>query len=293
MFRGFHLDRHERGGQCDRAFRVARDDLEFDLEFAQVPMSRPHLKSARQVPDRPSRTEVLRPLEFNSHPVIRAAAVSGRSKQDDLPPKSGIVESGRILGQVFGGRRAGYLFGPGGPGWGTFTPALNQHSRKRNALVERRRVRSGMPAAPFIRGHPPRPLHGEGPRANRARSELARGPPPSGIPREPAGRDRGGSGLGFSDVSSLAESLGAERIMNARGTASRLASPGGPLSTLGRGAEAVALTDGTHVDKVFDYWKTRDRTLAFLRPFAGRSTDSRYLYPILALHESGHDAVLV
>ena len=55
----------------------------------------------------------------------------------------------------------------------------------------------------------------------------------------------------------------------------------------------MALTDGTHVYKVFDYWKTRDRTLAFLRTFAGRSTDSRYLYPILALHESGHDAVLV
>ena len=72
--------------------------------------------------------------------------------------------------------------------------------------MERRRVRSGMPAAPFIRGHPPRPLHGEGPRANRARSELARGPPPSGIPREPAGRDRGGSGSALGRLVARGES---------------------------------------------------------------------------------------
>ena len=85
-------------------------------------MSRPLLKSARQVPDRPSLTDVFRPLELNSHPVTRAAAVSGRLKQDDLPPESGTIESGRILGQVFGGRRAGHMFGPGGPGSDFLTP---------------------------------------------------------------------------------------------------------------------------------------------------------------------------
>ena len=60
----------------------------------------------------------------------------------------------------------------------------------------------------------------------------------------------------LSDFSALAHSLEAERVANAKTVAVRLASPAGPLAVLGYGKEGVALSDGTHVFKVFDYcWK--------------------------------------
>ena len=61
------------------------------------------------------------------------------------------------------------------------------------------------------------------------------------------------------------------------------------------GAEGVALTDGTHVFKVFDYRKTlhSESAAAFLRSLVGAWTDARCLYPLLDFHESGHHAVLV
>ena len=99
----------------------------------------------------------------------------------------------------------------------------------------------------------------------------------------------------LSESSSLARGLQAERIANAMGVAARLAAPAGPLTVLGYGAEGVALSDGTHVFKVFDYWKSWRvaSARAFLRSLVGAWSDTRCLYPLLDFHESGHHAVLV
>ena len=99
----------------------------------------------------------------------------------------------------------------------------------------------------------------------------------------------------LADISPLTRRLEAERVANAKAVAARLAAPAGTLTVLGCGAEGVALTDGMHVFKVFDYWKTlhAESTAAFLRSLAGVWTDTRSLYPLLDFRESGHQAVLV
>ena len=99
----------------------------------------------------------------------------------------------------------------------------------------------------------------------------------------------------LADTSPLARGLEAERVANAKAVADRLAAPAGALTVLGCGAEGVALTDGTHVFKVFDYWKTlhSESAAAFLRSLVGAWTDARSLYPLLDFRESGHHAVLV
>ncbi len=96
-------------------------------------------------------------------------------------------------------------------------------------------------------------------------------------------------------ISPLTRGLEAERAANAKAVAARLAAPSGALTVLGCGAEGVALTDGTHVFKVFDYWKTLhpESAAAFLRSLAGAWTDTRSLYPLIDFRESGHHAVLV
>ena len=99
----------------------------------------------------------------------------------------------------------------------------------------------------------------------------------------------------LADISPLTHGLEAERVANAKAVAARLAAPAGALTVLGCGAEGVALTDGTHVFKVFDYWKTShaESAAAFLRSLAGAWTDTHSLYPLLEFRESGHRAVLV
>ena len=99
----------------------------------------------------------------------------------------------------------------------------------------------------------------------------------------------------LADISPLTRGLEAERVANAKAVAARLAAPAGALTVLGCGAEGVALTDGTHVFKVFDYWKTlhSESAAAFLRSLVGAWTDARCLYPLLDFRESGHHAVLV
>ena len=99
----------------------------------------------------------------------------------------------------------------------------------------------------------------------------------------------------LADISPLTRGLEAERIANAKAVAERLAAPAGALTVLGCGAEGVALTDGTHVFKVFDYWKPlhSESAAAFLRSLVGAWTDARSLYPLLDFRESGHHAVLV
>ena len=99
----------------------------------------------------------------------------------------------------------------------------------------------------------------------------------------------------LADIAPLTRSLEAERVANTKAVAARLAAPAGVLTVLGCGAEGVALTDGTRVFKVFDYWKPlhAESAAAFLRSLAGAWTGARSLYPLLAFHESGHQAVLV
>ena len=115
----------------------------------------------------------------------------------------------------------------------------------------------------------------------------------------------------------LARGIEDERIANAKAVAVRLAAPAGPLTVLGCGMEGVALSDGRHVYKVFDYWWKSSHVIrapAYLRmlagapavprggiakrphqrsPLAGAWKDTRCLYPLLDFHESGHHAVLV
>ena len=95
--------------------------------------------------------------------------------------------------------------------------------------------------------------------------------------------------------STLLRGLAEERVANARAVAGKLAAPGGPLTVLGYGAEGVALSDGERVFKVFDYLKSSHVTdaLPFLRTLVGAWSDTRCLYPILDLRESGHRAVLI
>ena len=99
----------------------------------------------------------------------------------------------------------------------------------------------------------------------------------------------------LADTSPRARGLEAERIENAMAGATCLASPAGALTVLGCGAEGVALTDGTHVFKVFGYWKTlqTESAAAFLRSLVGAWADARSLYPLLDFCESGCHAVLV
>ena len=133
----------------------------------------------------------------------------------------------------------------------------------------------------------------------------------------------------LSKFPALARGIEDERIANARTVAVRLAAPAGPLTVLGCGMEGVALSDGKHVFKVIDYWKSSHvipapaylRTLAWNNtvsrlsavpgapaiphsgiakrppsgrpPLAGAWKDTRCLYPILGFHECGHRAVLV
>ena len=99
----------------------------------------------------------------------------------------------------------------------------------------------------------------------------------------------------LSDISPLMLSLEAERVANANTIAARLTRPAGPLTVLGCGAEGVALSDGTHVFKVFDRWKSWEASSAssFLRSLVGAWPDARCLYPLLEFHESEHHAVLV
>ena len=69
--------------------------------------------------------------------------------------------------------------------------------------------------------------------------------------------------------------LGDERIANAKAVAVRLAAPAGPLAVLGCGMEGVALTDGKHVFKVFDYWWKSSHgatAQAYLRTLAWNNT---------------------
>ena len=99
----------------------------------------------------------------------------------------------------------------------------------------------------------------------------------------------------LADVPELANGFNEDRIANAQAVAGRLANPSGPLNALGCGGEGVALTDGEHVYKVFDYWKSwqRDSTLDYLRTLVGAWRDTRSLYPLLALREQGHDVMLI
>ncbi len=90
--------------------------------------------------------------------------------------------------------------------------------------------------------------------------------------------------------------LEGERRANAKAIAARLAAPAGSLKVLGSGKEGVALSDGKHVFKVFDYWWKSSPEVtapAFLRTLVGAYNDTHCLYPILSFHESGHRAVLI
>ena len=98
----------------------------------------------------------------------------------------------------------------------------------------------------------------------------------------------------LADVSGMTGGFEAERIANAKAVARRLAKPAGALAALGCGGEGVSLTDGKHVYKVFDYWKSwqLDSTLDYLRTLVGAWRDTRSLYPLLAFTQEGRDAVL-
>ena len=99
----------------------------------------------------------------------------------------------------------------------------------------------------------------------------------------------------LAEPAALARGFEPERVANAKAVARRLAEPVGALGTLGCGSEGVVLTDGKHVYKVFDYWKSwqLDSTLDHLRSLVGAWRDTRSLYPLLAFHHEGRDAVLV
>ena len=101
----------------------------------------------------------------------------------------------------------------------------------------------------------------------------------------------------LAEPAALARGFEGERVANAKAVAKRLAEPAGALGTLGCGSEGVVLTDGKHVYKVFDYWKSwqLDSTLDYLRSLVGAWRDTRSLYPLLAFHQDqeGRDAVLI
>ena len=112
----------------------------------------------------------------------------------------------------------------------------------------------------------------------------------------PADIERHQSRFAESNRIALATGLEDERTANAIATARRLAEPEGTLSVLGSGKEGVALSDGRHVFKVFDYWwKSADVLAApgVLRFLVGAWRDTRHLYPLLEFRQAGHRAVLV
>lgn len=67
------------------------------------------------------------------------------------------------------------------------------------------------------------------------------------------------------------------------------------LTLLGSGSEGVVFTDGLHVYKSFDHWKSRLSAAQreFLRNLPGRWPRARGLIPLLRLDEEGQHAVLV
>lgn len=72
--------------------------------------------------------------------------------------------------------------------------------------------------------------------------------------------------------------------------------PTGSLTVLGSGKEGVALSDGHHVFKVFDYWWKSSDTLEapeLLRSLVGTWRGTRHLYSILDFRRCGHRAVVV
>ena len=99
----------------------------------------------------------------------------------------------------------------------------------------------------------------------------------------------------LSKFPALARGIEDERTANARAVAVRLAAPAGPLTVLGCGMEGVALSDGRHVFKVFDYWSQSHRfdAPAFLPSLVGAWNNTRNLYPIIDFRQSGHRAVLI
>ena len=112
----------------------------------------------------------------------------------------------------------------------------------------------------------------------------------------PAHIERHQSRLSETNRLALAAGLEDERVANAQAAVRRLACPGGPLTCLGNGKEGVALTDGHHVFKVFDYWWKSSATLEapeLLQSFVGAWRGTRHLYPILDFRRLGHRAVLV
>ena len=112
----------------------------------------------------------------------------------------------------------------------------------------------------------------------------------------PAQIERHQSRLSDGNRLALAAGLEDERVANAKAAARRLVNPTGSLTVLGSGKEGVALSDGRHVFKVFDYWwKSSDKleTPELLRSLVGTWRGTRHLYPILDFRRFGHRAVLV
>ena len=99
----------------------------------------------------------------------------------------------------------------------------------------------------------------------------------------------------LAEPAALAQGFERERIANAKAVARRLAEPAGALGALGYGNEGVVLTDSKHVYKVFDYWRSCqfDSTVGYLRSLVGAWRNTCSLYPLLAFHHEGRDAVLV
>ena len=100
----------------------------------------------------------------------------------------------------------------------------------------------------------------------------------------------------LSEYPVLATDIQPERTANAKAIASTLAGPIAPLTVLGCGMEGVALSDGKHVFKVFDYWWKSSSTVsapAYLHTLVGKWNDAKCLYPIVDFQQDGHRAVLV
>ena len=93
----------------------------------------------------------------------------------------------------------------------------------------------------------------------------------------------------------LARGFEPERVANAKAVAKRLMSPSAELRLLGCGKEGVALTDGSLVYKVFDFWWKQSEVVgapALLRSLVGKWPYARFLYPLRQFEEAGHQAVL-
>jgi 2-polyprenyl-3-methyl-5-hydroxy-6-metoxy-1,4-benzoquinol methylase/GT2 family glycosyltransferase len=99
-------------------------------------------------------------------------------------------------------------------------------------------------------------------------------------------------------VTFIAGQLASQRNINALATVQRLAAdeidPATPLQILGQGCEAVVVTDGTRVLKVFDYWKDRDasRAQTRMRRLVGRWPQGKGLYPLESFTQSGVHAIV-